>query len=117
VRTPALAALLFVVTVLALLATNRVFSPQYLVWLVAPMAALGALPGPGLPRADAALVLCACLLTQLVFPFNYDGLVGPGQAKAWVLAALTLRDLLVLALAARLVVRVWRATAAQNDSA
>lgn len=110
-RSPALAALLFLVTVLALLSTNKVFSPQYLVWLAAPMAALGVLPGPGLARADAVLFLCACVLTQLVFPFNYDGLVADGQTRTWVLAALTLRDLLLLALTTRLVARVWRTTA------
>lgn len=113
-RSPALAALLFLVAVAAFLVTNKVFSPQYLAWLAAPMAALGALPGRGLPRADAAMFLCACVLTQLVFPFNYDGLVG-AEPRASVIAALTLRDLLVVVLAARFAARAWRATAADGE--
>ena len=54
------------------------------------------------------------VLTQLVFPFNYDGLVG-AEPRASVIAALTLRDLLVVVLAARFAARAWRATAADGE--
>jgi hypothetical protein len=111
VRGPALAAVILLVTVLAVVATNKVFSPQYLIWLAAPLAALGTLPGSPLARADGILFLAACTLTQLVYPLNYGALVNEGQTSAWVLAALTLRDLLLVALGVRLTVQAWRATA------
>jgi hypothetical protein len=102
---------ILLVTVLAVVATNKVFSPQYLIWLAAPLAALGTLPGSPLARADGILFLAACTLTQLVYPLNYGALVNEGQTSAWVLAALTLRDLLLVALGVRLTVQAWRATA------
>ncbi|NLV29825.1 MAG: hypothetical protein GXY47_01610 [Acidobacteria bacterium] len=77
-----LAALLAVTT---LIATNKTLSPQYLLWLGGPMAALliaGGLLEPGRARrrnrrlalqlAGALLLLGA--LTSLVFPYGYSGL-------------------------------------------
>jgi hypothetical protein len=110
VRSPALAARILLLTVLAMVVTNKVFSPQYVIWLAAPLAALGAFPGAPLARLDSALFLGACALTQIVFPHNYHVLLSQGQASAAVLAALTLRDLLLLALGARLAAQAWRAT-------
>jgi hypothetical protein len=106
-RTPVLAALLFATTVIALLATSKVFSPQYMVWLAALVAALGALPGARLGSFDAYALLAACALTQIVFPLNYDALVRASSFA--VLAALTLRDACLLALGARFAVHAWRA--------
>jgi len=111
VRGPALTAVILLVTVLALVATNKAFSPQYLIWLAAPLAALGTFPGSPLVRADSVLFLAACALTQFIFPLNYGALVIEGQTSAWVLTALTLRDLLLVALGVRLTAQAWHATA------
>lgn len=77
-----------------LIVTNKVGSPQYVVWLAAPVAvALGV----GLPRwrATAILTLVIAGLTQLVYPFHYGQITGatiPG------LLLLTTRNLALVAL-------------------
>ena len=109
-RTPALAARLTLLALLAFIGTNKVFSPQYLVWVAAPMAALALLDRDGLARADVALLLAACALTHVIFPLNYATLAHAGESRAWVLLVLLLRDALLVWLAARLAARVWRDT-------
>lgn len=108
-RTAALAARLTVLFLVVWIASNKVFSPQYLIWLAAPLAALGVMEK--LPRADLALLAIACLLTQVVFPLNYPALAHAEQSKLWVLAVLTLRDAAILALGVRLAAQIWRSTA------
>jgi len=110
-RTIGLALRLMVVTLIVWIATNKVFSPQYLLWLAAPLALLGALPGEKLQHADTALFVAACLLTHLVFPLQYSSLTDPNPSKAWVLTTLSLRDLALIALGARLAHQAWRASA------
>jgi hypothetical protein len=110
-RTPALATRLLVLTVLLVLASSKVLSPQYLIWLAAPLAVLGTLAVAPLERFDAMLFVAACALTQVVFPLNYPALVNEGELRGWVLATLTLRDVLLIALGMRLAVQVWRASA------
>ena len=98
-RRPRLMPLLFL-TVLAFLVTNKVWSPQFSLWLV-PLAAL-ARPrwGPLLAwQATEALVL----LTRFYF-FVSGSAPGKGIGVGWFLSAVVLRDL-VLLLVAALVVR------------
>ena len=97
-------ALLAALTLLVWILGARVFSPQYLVWLAAPLAVAGVLPGSALRSLDVALLVAAALLTHLVYPLGYEALVVQGhflQDKA--LIALTLRDALLIVAAARLV--------------
>ena len=54
--------------VLAFMLGSRVFSPQYMIWLL-PFA-------PFLPRTTFAAIAVAFALTFLIFPFLYSGLVG-----------------------------------------
>jgi hypothetical protein len=72
VRTESLVELLLA-ALLAFVVTNKVLSPQYLVWLL-PFA-------PLLPLRKAALALGAVLLTIVIFPYNYAPLVNmrPGM--------------------------------------
>jgi hypothetical protein len=109
-RTPALAARLTVLALLVFVATNKVFSPQYLVWIAAPLAALAVLPGGGLARADLALLLGACAATHVIFPLNYASLAHVEASRAWVLLLLAARDAALVALGARLARQCWRAT-------
>jgi uncharacterized membrane protein len=98
-RRPRLAPLLFL-TVLAFLMTNKVWSPQFSLWLV-PLALL-ARPrwGPLLAwQAAEGLVL----LTRFYF-FVSGSAPGKGIDVAWFLSAVVLRDLALLAVAV-LVVR------------
>lgn len=78
---------------LLLVATSRVFSPQYLVWLLA----LAAVRGPGRLPDDrwraGALLLVAALLAQVIYPVRYNDVVQ-GRVVAGLL--LVARDLLEL---------------------
>ena len=52
--------------------TSRVFSPQYLIWIGAPLLAASAHDPPrGLWRSAAKLLLVATLLSQLIYPQGY----------------------------------------------
>jgi hypothetical protein len=78
----------------AVIALNKVGSPQYLTWYVAPVI-LGLIVSPTRFRVPAVLVLVAAGLTQLIYPWFYDGVTTP---TPWVIGVLTLRNLLELAL-------------------
>jgi Glycosyltransferase family 87 len=111
-RGAATAALLTALALLAWLVTSRVFSPQYLLWLAAPLAVLGVLPGAALEPADVALFVLACLLSHLVFPIGYEALLVERHfLQGPVLSVLTARDALLVALGVRLAARGWRMTA------
>jgi uncharacterized membrane protein len=98
-RRPRLPQLLFLVMV-AFLLTNKVFSPQYSIWLL-PLAALA------LPRWRPFLVWQATealvLFTRFYFFVGNDK-PGQGIGVWWFLTAVIIRDLVLLGLAA-LVVR------------
>ena len=81
-------------TVAALVAFDKVLSPQYLIWIV-PFVALAS-GGAGI--AAAGCLLLALGLTQTWFPWNYWNLAA-GHASPWVWYLLC-RDLALVALAA-----------------
>ncbi|GAA3620497.1 glycosyltransferase family 87 protein [Microlunatus ginsengisoli] len=100
-----------------MIVTNKTLSPQYLLWLGGPMAALLLLkrnqvtePEQRTIRRLAGQLLVLALLTQLVFPLLYNGLLGGGGRPMLVLAtAVTaLRNLALLAFAVELVIQAWR---------
>ncbi|MGP3535388.1 hypothetical protein ACTU3I_11390 [Microbacterium sp. RD1] len=97
--------------VLALIVTNKVGSPQYLTWLVAPIVV-----GLVLDRArwagPAAVVLFASGLTQLVYPVLYDPLLA---AQLTPVLILTMRNLLLVALFGWAWVRLARAGARRRS--
>ncbi|HEU4388018.1 MAG TPA: glycosyltransferase 87 family protein, partial [Blastocatellia bacterium] len=82
-----------VLCLLAFIATNKVLSPQYVIWL---------LPFAALLRAPHTVVLgIICILTIVIFPFDYVNLMKI-QTAAVVL--LNVRNLLVIVLAAWLLI-------------
>jgi Glycosyltransferase family 87 len=84
--------------VLVLLCTNRVLSPQYLMWVV-PLVAIA-------EREYDLLWLAVCGLTTLIFPFAYDstGMRGRPMPPAYPLyfpALIAVRNALLVAATAR----------------
>lgn len=61
--------------VLVSVATSRVFSPQYLLWLIAT-AAVCLTRRDTSQRATSALIIAATVLTSAFFPWHYDQVTG-----------------------------------------
>ncbi len=80
--------------VLAVLVTNKVFSAQYLLWLL-PLGCL-------LPRRQAAVLLAIAILSIVVFPLSYKQLMDLETPAVLTLAT---RNALLLALLAWALVR------------
>lgn len=80
--------------VVTLIVTNKVGSPQFQTWLIAPVILWIVFDRTrsGIP-AGLALVLCA--LTCLIYPLNYDALL---RAELFPVLLLTARNLLLIAL-------------------
>lgn len=94
---------LTVVTVL--IVSNKVGSPQFQTWLIAPVL-LWIVLDRVRARTPALLVLALCLLTCLVYPLGYDALL---RAEVLPVAVLTVRNVLLvvlLVLGVRALVRV-----------
>lgn len=83
---------------------NKVGSPQYLCWLV-PSLVIGLVLDRTAWAAPAMLSLAAALLTQLVYPVLYTGVL---QAEPFAVSVLTVRNLVLIALFVWMVVRLAR---------
>lgn len=82
--------------VTVLIVTNKVGSPQFQTWLIAPVVLWIVFDGPR-ARLLAVIVLALCALTCLVYPLGYDGLL---RAEVLPVLLLTLRNVLLLVLLA-----------------
>jgi hypothetical protein len=99
---------------LVIVCTDRVFSPQYLMWVV-PMVAIT-------ERDYDGVWLAICALTTLIFPYAYDlaGLHGSGTPDSypWFFSGLiAVRNALLVVATARFVRRSFVRTAAAPDLA
>lgn len=99
---------LLLVTVL--IALNKVGSPQFQTWLLAPVI-LWLVLDRRRARTAAALVLALCLLTCLVYPLSYDGLL---RAEAAPVLLPTMRNALLVVLAAVSAVALARVPAVRR---
>lgn len=91
--------------VVLLIVTNKVGSPQFQTWLIAPVI-LWVVLDRVRARVPVVVVLALCLLTCLVYPLGYDALL---RADALAVGVLTVRNallLVLLVLGVRAVVRV-----------
>jgi hypothetical protein len=95
---------LLLALVLTLIAVNKVGSPQFMSWLAAPVI-LGLITWPRAWRGPAAVALVMAALTQLVYPYFYNGLLATTPVMVLVLSV---RNLLELVLLGWMMVRVWR---------
>jgi hypothetical protein len=80
--------------VVALIVSNKVGSPQFQSWLIAPVI-LWLVLDAARARMPAVLVLVLCALTCLVYPLSYDALL---RAELLPVLVLTLRNLLLVVL-------------------
>jgi hypothetical protein len=103
--------------VLAFIVFNKVGSPQYMTWIIAPLA-VGLVVDRHRWVRPAALGLIIAGITQVVYPMIYWGLLN---AEALPAAVLTLRNTLVAVLLVWAVVRVvqvpWSATTVGRTAA
>ena len=88
--------------VLGFIVFNKVGSPQYLCWLV-PSIVVGLVLDRRRWTAPASVALLAALLTQLVYPLTYNGILYPQVVPV---SLLTLRNLVLCALFVWMVVRL-----------
>ena len=79
--------------VLDLIVFNKVGSPQYMTWLVAPVV-FGFIAKVAEAKTASALVLVISLITWLIYPIAYDAILA---SHFWETVLLTLRNLVLLA--------------------
>ncbi|WP_169337879.1 glycosyltransferase 87 family protein [Propionicicella superfundia] len=114
-------ALVSLATVAVLIVTNKVLSPQYVLWLAGPLTALVALqeptasPRPALsPFAERNLILgmlMIAVLTQVVYPVTYAHITRHTPLALRAVLVLSVRNVLLLGwagAAAWLAIRVTR---------
>src|SRR5215203_137900 len=103
--------------------TNKTLSPQYLLWLGGPMAALLVLRGqateqekPTLRRLAIQLLVLAAL-TQLVYPLLYNGLLGRHGTAMIIISTLvtTVRNLALVAFTVEVCRLAWRLLPGTNS--
>ena len=90
--------------VTAVVALNKVGSPQYFTWFVAPVL-LGLLADQRLFRLPVVLLPVMAVCTQLIYPWFYDDVI---LLRPQLLALLALRNLLELVLLGWVLVRLVR---------
>lgn len=89
----------------ALIAVNKVGSPQFITWLAAP-AVLGIVLSGRRWLLPAVLVLALAALTQVVYPYLYDWLLVANPAMVFVLTVRNALEFVVLGVA---LARLWTA--------
>ena len=110
--TPRSAQALCVLLIIALIASNKVFSPQYILWLGPLLAVL--LRQPPLPRGEkyysrrlhrgiawfkgslALFAIVAAGLGTYIYPFNYEEITALGHGMNVVVLCLVVRNVLIL---------------------
>jgi len=99
---------IFLATALVVTVTNKTLSPQYLLWLGGPVAALAvrSQANPAV-RTFARVLLVTAVATQLVFPIGYNALLKTHSLMPLVTLDLALRNLLLLWLTWYAVRQVW----------
>ncbi|HEX6953921.1 MAG TPA: hypothetical protein VF156_03490 [Agromyces sp.] len=96
-----------------LMLANKVGSPQFATWLAAPVI-LGIVLGGGRFLTPAALAAAIALLTHVIYPYWYAWLL---VANPGFVLLLTLKVVLLFALWAWAVARVWQAGSVRRPSA
>jgi hypothetical protein len=93
--------------VTALIVTNKVGSPQFVSWLAPPVVLWLVLSRRGGPSAavPAALAVGIAALTQVIYPWEYQALLG---VEPWMLVLITVRNAAEVVLLVVALVQLWR---------
>jgi hypothetical protein len=97
--------LLALTFVVVFIDTNKVLSPQYIVWLAPPVIAGLIACRDGSFARPAALTLVSAALTQIVYPYLYLFLLW---SHWWMVLVLTARNVVLVVLLGWLVRELWR---------
>lgn len=108
---------LFLATALVVTITNKTLSPQYLLWLGGPVAALAVRkPADHAVRTFGRVLLLTAVATHLVYPIGYNALLKTHSLMWLISLALALRNLLLIWLTWYAVRQVWRQTRRTNTA-
>lgn len=98
----------------ATMVANKVYSPQYTLWLGGPVAALLTVAAPAWLRRHitvvAVTVLAVAASTQLNYPWAAKGIMAIPMGSGLETSVLLVRNALLVVLLAHTVFLVWRAT-------
>lgn len=114
-----LMALAMAACLLAFMVSNKVFSSQYLIWLIGPAAMLAMYSARGFQSSLFRTLVLALVLTQVNFAYNVGYLGGGPNIDALGMAVVLARNLVVvlaLWLVAREILREARRTAVPGGS-
>jgi hypothetical protein len=117
--------LVILATVAVMTVTNKTLSPQYLLWMGGPMAALLLLAEDApagerrVVRRLAPQLLLLALATHLVYPLLYDGLLGRQGATMTVVSTVVtaLRNLALVLFTVEVCRQAWRFLATSTSPA
>ena len=104
--TPSAACDVALAATLVAIVTSRVLSPQYLIWAIGIGAAALA-HSQSRQRSVVTAILVAALLTQVVFPFGWQGLTAR-HPDPLAVVALVARNLLLVAATLLAIARLWQ---------
>jgi hypothetical protein len=94
-------------TLACVLGLGTVFSPQFMVWVLA-LAAVVACSRESPIRRPALAIIPLCALTQFIYPFAYDHIVFRDQGELVPLTALLVRDVGIVVIGLASVWLLWR---------
>jgi hypothetical protein len=96
---------------------NKTLSPQYIIWLGGPLAALMVFsPRDAAVRRAAQVLIGLSVITQLIYPIEYAKLVNIGWYTFPMTLLLAVRNVLLVWLAYVACAQVWRLTRTHTDA-
>ena len=99
--------------VLATIVVNKTLSPQYILWLGGPVAALLLYARPSLRRhvnVIAVAMIAIGFLTQYTYPWGTMGIMGMPNGSAFETSVLILRNLALIVLLIHAFIVTWQST-------